>query len=169
MEEAVKRRTSVGVHAVYFILMGLASLGIGSLMGFIGGAQEGYAGLVRPPFTPPDVTFSIVWSVLYFIMGGAFYLTLAYSPKTHEERAIKNAAVLVSVVSYIVNITWTPIFFKADLYFFAFVWLAILDAMITALVILDFRLSKAAAIMNILYLGWILFATALNIFIAIYN
>ena len=82
---------------------------------------------------------------------------------------IKNAAVLVSVVSYIVNITWTPIFFKADLYFFAFVWLAILDAMITALVILDFRLSKAAAIMNIPYLGWILFATALNIFIAIYN
>lgn len=169
MEEAVNQKTGAGLRALYFILMGLASLGIGSLMGFIGGANEGYAGLVRPPFTPPDVTFSVVWSVLYFIMGGAFYLTLAYSPGTHEERNIKNAAVLVSVVSFLVNITWTPIFFKADLYFFAFIWLAILDAMITALVILEFKVSKAAAILNIPYLGWILFATALNVFIAIYN
>lgn len=169
MEEAVKQKTSAGLHALYFILTGLASLGIGSLMGFIGGANEGYAGLVRPPFTPPDVTFSIVWSVLYFIIGGAFYLTLAYVPKTHEERNVKNAAVLVGAVSFLVNITWTPIFFKADLYFFAFIWLAILDAMITALVILEFKVSKAAAIMNIPYLGWILFATALNVFIAIYN
>ena len=169
MEEAVKQKTSAGARTLYFILMGFAALGIGSLMGFIGGANEGYAGLVRPPFTPPDVTFSIVWSVLYFIMGGAFYLTLAYAPKTHEERNVKNAAVLVSVVSFLVNITWTPIFFKADLYFFAFIWLAILDAMITALVILEFKVSKAAAIMNIPYLGWLLFATALNIFIAIYN
>ena len=76
---------------------------------------------------------------------------------------------MIFFVQLAFNFTWTPIFFKARLYFFAFVWLAVLDAMVTALIILNFKINKWSAILLIPYLAWILFATYLNVMIAVYN
>ena len=48
----------------------------GFLSGVLSGASAGYEGYARPPLTPPDTTFAIVWPVLYFLTGTSFYLML---------------------------------------------------------------------------------------------
>ena len=103
------------------------------------------------------------------MMGASFYLTLITTPSNKEEKTIRIVSIVIFFVQLAFNFTWTPIFFKARLYFFAFVWLAVLDAMVTALIILNFKINKWSAILLIPYLAWILFATYLNVMIAVYN
>ncbi len=169
MSSYVKERTSTGLKILYAILMGAASLAIGTLMGFIGNAREGYSGLNRPTFTPPDILFSVVWSILYFIMGIAFYLLLASTPASREEKAARTASIVLFLVQYVVNVVWPIIFFKANMYTFAFIWLGLLDALVGALVTVSFKVSKTAAIMLIPYLLWLFFATYLTLMILVYN
>ena len=162
-------KTSPAMHVLYLLLISATIVSLGALMGFIGGATEGYSGITRPTLTPPDITFSIVWPILYFMIGASFYLTLITTPSNKEEKTIRIVSIVIFFVQLAFNFTWTPIFFKARLYFFAFVWLAVLDAMVTALIILNFKINKWSAILLIPYLAWILFATYLNVMIAVYN
>ena len=152
-------KTSPAMHVLYLLLISATIVSLGALMGFIGGATEGYSGITRPTLTPPDITFSIVWPILYFMMGASFYLTLITTPSNKEEKTIRIVSIVIFFVQLAFNFTWTPIF----------VWLAILDAMVTALIILNFKINKWSAILLIPYLAWILFATYLNVMIAVYN
>lgn len=163
------RQNSMAINFLYMLLAGGIVLGLGYLFGFLGGSNEGYAGLVRPQFMPPDITFSIVWPILYFMMGVSFYLVLATSPITRENKAVRITSIILFCVQLAVNLSYPFIFFMADMYFFAFVWLAILDALVIALIILNFRINAWSAILLIPYLAWDIFATVLNIMIAVYN
>lgn len=169
MNTYAKSRTSTGLKVLLATLMGLASLAIGTLMGFVGNAKEGYSGLNRPTFTPPDVLFSVVWSVLYFIMGIAFYLLLASTPISREGRASRVASIVLFIAQFVVNVVWPIIFFRADMYLFSFIWLALLVALVVALIVVSFNVNKASAIMLIPYLVWLLFATYLTLMILVYN
>ena len=169
MNTYVKNRTSAGLKILYAVLMGLCTLAIGTLMGFVGNAKEGYKGLNRPTFTPPDAIFPIVWSVLYFLMGVAFYLLVASTPISKEARSARVASIILFVAQFVVNIVWPIIFFRADMYLFAFIWLAVLDALVASLITVSFKVSKWCAIIHIVYLAWLLFATYLNLMILIYN
>lgn len=169
MTTLVKQRTSTAAKALYLILMGLAVVGIGTIMGFIGGANKGYSGLNRPTFTPPDIVFSIAWSILYFGMGAAFYLILQEKPLTREARIGRNSAITLFIVQLVLNLVWPIVFFRAEMYLVAFVWLAVLTALVTALMLVTFKVNKAAAIIFIPYLAWLIFATYLNLMILVYN
>ncbi len=164
-----KQQNSAMMNFLYGVLAGGIVLGLGYLFGFLGGSHEGYSGLVRPPFMPPDITFSIVWPILYFMMGISFYLTLAATPVIRENKAIRITSIVLFCIQLAVNLSYPFIFFMADMYFFAFIWLAILDALVTALIILNFRINVWSAILLIPYLAWDVFATVLNIMIAVYN
>lgn len=113
-------KTSPAMHVLYLLLISATIVSLGALMGFIGGATEGYSGITRPTLTPPDITFSIVWPILYFMMGASFYLTLITTPSNKEEKTIRIVSIVIFFVQLAFNFTWTPIFFKARLYFSAF-------------------------------------------------
>ena len=169
MDSYAKNRVSTGLKILYACLMGLCTLAIGTLMGFIGGANEGYHALNRPPLTPPDAVFPIVWSVLYFLMGIAFYLLVASTPVNKEAQSARTAGIILFAIQFVVNIVWPIIFFRADMYLFAFIWLAVLDALVVSIISVSFKVSKWCAIIHIAYLAWLLFATYLNLMILIYN
>lgn len=170
MTTAVKRqRITPAMHFLYLLLIAAATIALGTFLGFLGGATEGYSGLVRPVFMPPDIVFSIVWPILYFMMAASFYITIVETPYTKETKALRIASIVLFAVQLTVNVTWPMIFFKADMYFFAFIWLAVLDALVTALVIINFKVNVWSAILLIPYLGWIIFATCLNVMIAVFN
>lgn len=169
MNTYAKNRTSSGLKILYAVLMGLCTLAIGTLMGFVGNAREGYKGLNRPTFTPPDAIFPVVWSVLYFLMGIAFYLLVASTPISKEARSARVASIILFATQFVVNIVWPIIFFRADMYLFAFIWLAVLDALVASLITVSFKVNKWCAIIHIVYLAWLLFATYLNLMILIYN
>lgn len=166
---AINRRISPAAHILYYALTALAVVALGTVMGFIGGANRGYGGLVRPQFMPPDITFSIVWPVLYAMMAGTLYFTIITRPTGRDEALCRTVSIALFAVQLAVNVTWPIIFFRMKMMFLAFVWLAVLDAMVLALAIIEFRINEAAAALLIPYLAWIIFATVLNVMMAVYN
>lgn len=150
--------------ALYLALTALAVVGAGSLAGIAGGANNGYSGLVRPSFTPPDAVFPVVWSVMYAVIGASLYLTFV-APAS----AYKTAALWLNGVGLFLNFGWIPVFFLLKAYFAAFLIVAALDSIVLALILVGFKVNKTAAALLIPYLIWLIFATVLNVSILVFN
>ena len=67
------------------------------------------------------------------------------------------------------NFLWSIIFFNLEWYGIAFVWLLVLLALIVATAIEFYRVDRAAGIMMIPYIVWVVFAGYLNLGIAVLN
>ena len=142
----------------YLFWVGLAEA-VGALAGFL--TREGteiyrYA-IEKPPLSPPAVVFPIVWSVLYALMGiGAARVSL--TPQSPE----RSRALNLFVVQLVVNFFWSLIFFNAQAFGFAFLWLLLLWLLIVWMIAAFRQVDKPAAQLQIPYLLWVTFAGYLN-------
>lgn len=141
----------------------LAAGGFGALLA--GGFGEAYGAMYKPLLSPPGWLFPVVWSALYLLMGYAsclVYVSEASPPR--KRRALGMYAVQLGI-----NLLWPLLFFRLELFGFAFVWLLllILAAMLCTLL---FRcIEKRAGDLLIPYLLWLFFAAYLNLGVAILN
>ncbi len=161
-----KKKQTFANPLSYIIIVG-GTLGIGFLAGILSGSNAGYTGYTRPPLTPPDAVFAIVWPILYFLIGNSLFVML--NTDTQKAGIIKKAAIILWIAQMILNIAWPFIFFTADLKTVSLILITVLDAAVIGLTILNFMYSKPAAWLIVPYAAWILFATYLNLFIALYN
>jgi benzodiazapine receptor len=119
---------------------------------------EWYAGLNKPPGTPPNWLFGPVWVCLYAMVGFAFALVW----HRVEPGPPKRRAMLCFAAQLILNLAWTPMFFGTHQMLLALLvivalWIAI------AITIAQFRrLEALAAALLIPYLLWVSYATYLN-------
>ena len=135
-------------------------LALGMLSGYASGSGENnpwFAGLVKPALYPPPITFPVVWTILYLLMGVALALVMA-TPRTHQ-RAL---AIAAFVVQFALNLAWSPTFFWAHSIGSALVVIVLLDLALIATIVLFGRVHKPAAWLLAPYLLWSLFATGLN-------
>lgn len=154
--------------ALWYIVIVGGTIGIGFLSGLLSGANAGYEGYTRPPLTPPDTTFAIVWPVLYFFTGTSMYLMLNQTADG-DKKPIKTASLILWAIAVALSFAWSFIFFTLDLKTLAFIVSTIIFACISGVVVLDFFYCKSAAWLNIPFMLWVGFATYLGIFIALYN
>lgn len=161
-------KKSVFSSALWFIIIVGGTIGLGFLSGMLGGASAGYGGYTRPPLTPPDTAFSVVWPVLYFLTGLSFYLSLN-TPTNEKTKTAKTAALILWGVQLALNLAWPFVFFALDLKTGAFIISTVLTACVLAVIVLDFFFNQTAAWLNVPYLLWLAFATYLGTFIALYN
>ncbi len=61
------------IKLVISILVSFAAGGVGSLFNFKA-IPTWYAGLRKPPYTPPNWAFGTVWTILYILMGLSVFL-----------------------------------------------------------------------------------------------
>lgn len=61
-------------------------------------------------------------------------------------------------IQLVINFFWSLIFFNAQAYGFATIWLALLWAMVVWMTLLFYRVDKAAGLLQIPYLLWLTFA-----------
>lgn len=113
--------------------------------------------VIQPPFSPPGWVFPVVWSILYALMGiGAARIYLG-APSSARNRGLN-----LFVAQLIVNFFWSPIFFNAQAFGLAFLWLVLLWTLVV-LMILSFRKTdKTAARLQLPYLLWLTFAAYLS-------
>ena len=159
------KRTSV-LSAIGLPLLTLAA-GMG--LGWLAGANRGYAGLNLPPFSPPDLVFPIVWGVLYLMMGFALHLLVQKPAFTPQAINARKQSLTVWGAQMAFNLCWLFAFFTFRLYIFSFVWLAILAAVNLALILHCFRFCAPAGFLLLPYEVWLLFAVYLNLGIALLN
>ncbi|MBQ7566172.1 MAG: tryptophan-rich sensory protein [Oscillospiraceae bacterium] len=113
--------------------------------------------LVKPPLSPPGVVFPIVWAILYALMGvGAarVWLTPVSGPRRR--------AIALFFVQLAFNFFWSIIFFGAQSYLGALVWLIVMWIFILSMTLSFRRLDRPAAYLQIPYLVWVAFAGYLN-------
>ncbi len=139
---------------IFCIIVCQAAGGIGALATTpkIGGW---YAGLNKPWFSPPNWLFGPVWTMLYLLMGVAWYLV--WREKKENKRAIK-----LFWVQLLFNILWSFWFFGLENPGLAFGQILLLVVAIWATIRNFWRISKLAGWLMVPYLAWVSFATVLN-------
>ena len=116
-----------------------------------------FIGLDKPAIFPPPVTFGIVWSVLYALMGLAAAMVCAAWGSRYRVPAI-----LAFVLQLLVNLAWSPIFFGEHEMTFALLVILVLDIAVIVTIVLFWQVRRTAALLLLPYLAWVLFATVLN-------
>lgn len=132
---------------------------------FVRGSFDWYQTLKKPVFTPPSWVFGPVWTVLYLLMGIAFFIVL----RKGLSSAAGKTATACFIFQLVFNVLWTPIFFGLKQPLIAFGDIVILWLAVLATVGSFYRVSKAAAILLVPYFLWISFAAVLNAAICILN
>lgn len=142
----------IGFLAVVAVIAAVGSLAASS-------SQEVYLGLDRPAWVPPAWLFGPVWTVLYVMI--AFAGWQAYRA-AGSLRAAPGAFAAYGA-NLLLNALWTPLFFAAGATGLALADIVVLDLAVVATIVLFARLNRIAAALLVPYLGWILFASALNL------
>ena len=137
----------------------LLSEAVGVLSGFLSRSGQMIFSdtVIQPPLSPPGWVFPVVWSILYALMGiGAARISLS-APSKERNRGLN-----LFVAQLIVNFFWSPIFFNAQAFGFAFLWLVLLWVLVLLMILAFRKIDKTAAWLQIPYLLWLTFAAYLS-------
>ena len=133
------------------------------LLGFLAGrigdsaSDPWFVALAKPETFPPPGVFGVVWPILYVLMGFAFAMVCSSWGARY-----RRAAIIVFVLQLVLNLSWSPTFFAAHQISLALWIIVALDVLVLVTVWLFWRVRRAAALLMLPYLAWILFATVLN-------
>jgi len=125
------------------------------------GPGSWYANLIKPSFNPPGWLFGPVWTLLYIMMGIAFYLVL--------KKKNNRTAIALFIAQLILNTLWTIIFFGMRNPLFAFIEIILLWITILFTIREFYDKSKTAAYLMVPYILWVSFASILTLTIHLLN
>ncbi len=149
-----------------FIIALLIPLAVGGLSALIiGKDMKIYDEITRPPLSPPSIVFPIAWGVLYLLMGISLYLIMV----KNDIYANKSKAYIFFAAQLIFNFLWSPVFFSAKLYLFAFIILILMLSSTILMIKSYWEISRPAALLQIPYVLWLLFAGYLNFGVYLLN
>jgi tryptophan-rich sensory protein len=154
---AEARRDNWGKTAVVCVI---AIEALGGLSGWISNSGYGNAwfdGLRKPSFMPPGAAFGIVWPMLYALLGIALAMILA-EPQSPRRKA----ALTLFFVQLALNFAWSPIFFALHDIGLANIVIFAMAAIAAAAAGQFYRLRRAAGLLMVPYLAWLIFAAMLN-------
>ena len=143
---------------VYGFWIGL-SLAVGLLSALLSrpGMEDFQETVRQPPLSPPAFLFPVVWTALYILMGVGAAMVRLKKPSAHRSKGIN-----LFVAQLVINFFWSLIFFNAQPFGFAFLWLLLLWALILLMILSFYKTDKLAALLQIPYLLWVTFAGYLN-------
>lgn len=136
-----------------------ACLGIASLGRAITAepVRSWYPALAKPPLTPPDIAFPIVWTTLYVMMAVAAWLVWRRSGFRHARLALG-----LFGIQLLLNLGWSALFFGQQRPDLALIEILLLWGTIAATALAFRRHDGRAALLLLPYLAWTGFAIWLN-------
>ena len=158
-------------------ILGLAvMIGVPLLVGFLGSQATSehtdgwYSQADVAPWNPPSWVFGPVWTTLYIMMGLAAWLVW----RRGEVKAVWTALGLY-IGQLILNSIWSPLFFAGyPAWGSAALWAAM--GVILALIVLlimtiraFWPITRLGAVLLLPYLAWVVYASSLNLYIAVAN
>lgn len=147
------RRISILIGAVVIpLLVGAVSATL-SRQGMLD-----YGSMIKPPLSPPAWVFSVVWTILYIMMGLASYRILVAEADT----SARIKAMIPYAIQLAMNFVWSLIFFNGGQYLLAFLWLLIMCFFVVLCAIWFYRIDRLAGYLLIPYVVWSTFAAYLN-------
>ena len=137
--------------AIVFIAIFTSSLG--SYFTNIG-LESWYYSLNFPEITPPGGFIGIMWTLIYTLT--AISAVLFY--RNHKDKKVT----IAFLVNVFLNISWSYVFFTAQLIGLAALWAGVLGLSVLALIYLMWNKFRISSYLLFPYLLWVSFATYLN-------
>ena len=128
------------------------------------GSELYQTAIQKPPLSPAPIVFPIVWAILYLLMGISAARIWQTAPSVERTHALKLYA-----LQLIFNFFWSVIFFNAEAFLAALIWLIVLWVLILLMVLSMRKLVPWAGWLQVPYLVWVLFAAYLNAGVWILN
>ncbi len=138
----------------------LGTEAVGALAGLLTrSSMEIYkTAILKPALSPPAWLFPVAWSLLYALMGvGAARIWLK-PPSPGRSRSLR-----LYLLQLFFNFLWPFLFFSLQAFGPAFLWLAVLWVLVVRMTLSFGELDRPAALLQIPYLLWLLFAAYLNL------
>lgn len=158
-ESVVRPVPTLGRKIGALVLLLAVCLGVGQLGALLTRPRiDGwYAALEKPAWTPPDIAFPIVWTILYVLMAlAAWLMWLRARP---AEARFPFALFFVQLA---LNFLWSALFFGLRSPGLALIEIVVLLATLAATILAFGRISRLAGWLLVPYLMWTGFAAALN-------
>ena len=149
------------MHPIFKFLIAISlPLAVGAVSGaFTVSAINGwYATLQKPWFNPPNWIFGPVWTLLYAMMGIAFFLVW----KSTANESVRNQAMVLFLIQLTFNFFWSLIFFHWQQPGWAFLEIVLLWVLILITILQFGKISSTAAWLMVPYICWVSFASVLN-------
>ena len=127
---------------------------IGGLVSFIIKDFINYQEIIKPFLAPPKFIFPIAWSIIYFLMGISYALL--------NKNIVDKTNKIIYYGQLLVNSFWSIIFFIFHNYGLSFIWIILLDILVSLMIYRFYKINKISAYLNLGYLIWIFFATYLT-------
>ena len=121
------------------------------------GNSQFYKNLKKPFSQPPKWLFAPVWTVIYILL----LLSLLLIIKAPDNK-FKNWAYILFTVQILLNLSWMPVFFKAQKICAAVIISILLFLCVLSMTLVFYKISYISAILLIPYLLWSGFASVLN-------
>ena len=148
---ALSFRSVAALFASLALCLGISALG-GAITA--GPVKTWYPALAKPAITPPDITFPIVWTLLFLMMAIAAWRVW--------RRTGWGVALALFGVQLGLNLGWSALFFGAQRIGLALIEIAVLWLAIAATARSFARYDRWAAILLLPYLVWVSYAALLN-------
>ena len=145
-------------YVICVLLVELCGFGVGMM------TREGTAIYRDTIAKPAPIAFPIAWTILYALMG----ISLARVIMS-EASGDRTAAIALFAAQLVFNLAWCFIFFKAQRFGFAFIWLLIMFALVVLMFLRFRKIDAIAANIQIPYILWLVFAGYLNLGVWILN
>ena len=164
---ATHRGIRSALALVLFLASAFAVAGLGTLA-TIQNVDGWYADADKAFWTPANTVFGPVWTVLYSLMSVAAWLIWREPASPARRRAL--AAYIAQLV---LNAVWTPVFFGlfpsigAPALWIALVIIVAVDVTVLVTMLRFWPVRRVAAVLLIPYWAWVLYATTLNVYIAV--
>ena len=140
---------------VLFILLSLLVGGLATVVSLDG--MKAFGNLPQSPLTPPPAVFSLVWSILYVLMGVSAALIYTAQPRGLKDQHLLYGGTLL------LNFLWPVLFFALGLRLAALIALLVMLALAIGTVIRYRPVRPLAAWLQIPYALWLCFAFYLNL------
>ena len=150
------------IRIILFLILNFAALGVGGFYSNGGATSQWYNELNRAPWTPPGWVFGAAWT--FIMICFAVYMAFAWTNTSSQKRL----AMLYSA-QWILNATWSPIFFRYHLVNWALVIIFALTALIGYFLFSQLSKLKGKTVFILPYFLWLLIAVSLNAYISLKN
>ena len=146
---------------ILFVIINFSALAIGSWLMNDGPRTEWYSTLNQAPWSPPGWVFGIAWSSIMLLFS-AFMAYLIQVDKS------KKVLILFSV-QFVLNVLWNFLFFNQHL-----IIISLLNILILTFLMFYFLRAHKYQLKNkrffvLPYCTWLVVASSLNFYIALYN
>lgn len=126
-------------------------------------AFKDYENVIKPPLSPPSWLFPIIWTILYILMGISTYLIY------EKDKTLNKTSLIIYSIQLSLNFIWPIFFFGFRSYLFSFILLSAIIVLVSGMIVLFYKENKIAALIQLPYLVWLLFAGYLNLSVYLLN